>query len=490
VQLSSFVGRENDIAFARKLLQDTRLLTLTGSGGCGKTRLALRVAAEVSDQFAGGVWWVALASLSDGELIPSALARAMGIRVPADRRPLDVVLGHLADQTALLGLDNCEHMVGAVADFIDGRLRASPRTKVLATSREPMVIEGEVTWRVPSLAFPPEIKREPSALGQYDAVRLFIERAVQVRPNFAVTNENAPAVTEICSRLDGIPLALELAAARTRMLTPEKIAAQLDDRFRLLAGGARTAMPRQQTLLASIDWSHDLLEADERALFRSLGVFAGGFTLDAAEAVAPGVEVDRYDVLDVLAQLVNKSLVPETGTDERYRLLETIRHYAHDRLEEAGEGPATRDRHLAWAIGLAEALEKSATNAHRGALDQLEIEHPNFRAALEWGTAAGHIAEVLRTVAALGFFWTQRGHYDEAQRWMTLVDELEPATAAVLLARAHSVVAYVALHGGDPIRARRTAAAALTEAREQGDRETEARCSLRRQKVSRQSVST
>ena len=309
IELSSFIGRDEDVAYAAKLLLDTRLLTLTGSGGCGKTRLALRAAAEASGDFDDGVWWVALAPLADGGLIASTVAAAMGVRLPADRQAIDVVFGHLANRGSLVVLDNCEHLLESVATFVDQLLRAAPTAKVLATSREPLSVEGEVTWRVPSLTLPPPTATEPEALCQYDAVRLFIERAVQVRPSFAVDNHNAPAVAEICSRLDGIPLALELAAARTRVLTPERIAAELGDRFRLLTGGSRTALPRQQTLLASVDWSHDLLGADERAVFRRLGVFAGGFTLDAAEAVASAGGLGRYDVFDVLARLVSKSLV-------------------------------------------------------------------------------------------------------------------------------------------------------------------------------------
>lgn len=363
VQLSSFVGRDDDIEFTAKLLSETRLLTLTGSGGCGKTRLALRVAAEVSDQFRDGVWWVALAPLSGGESVAIAVADAMGVRIPPDRPAIDVVVNQLRERAALVVLDNCEHVVGAAAELADRLLRAAPRTRMLATSRESLAVEGEVTWRVPSLPLPPPSEVLTEQLTQYSAVQLFIERALQVRPNFAVTNDNAPAVAEICHRLDGIPLAIELAAARTRVLPPERIAAELDDRFRLLAGGARSALPRHQTLLASIDWSHDRLDPAERALFRRLGTFAGGFTLDAAEAVGAGPGVERFEVLDVLAQLANKSLVQpdesiSIGSGERYLLLETIREYALDRLEEAGESTSVRHRHLAWAVDLAEQLDE------------------------------------------------------------------------------------------------------------------------------------
>jgi predicted ATPase len=308
----------------------TRLVTLTGPGGCGKTRLALQVAACQADAFADGVWFADLTPCSDDEQVASAIAAEVGA---------EDLEAQLRDRHVLLVLDNCEQAVGPVASLVDALLRACPRLSVLATSREPLRVEGEMAWRVPPLSLPAE--NEPvaiEALTQYDAVKLFVDRALRARPNFAVTADNAPAIAEICHRLDGIPLALELAAALVRMLAVEQILDGLHDRFRLLTGGARTAVPRQQALLASVDWSHELLTDAERTVFRRLAVWPGRFTLDGAEAVAAGDGVDRLAVLQLLMSLADRSLVvlDEVGPPARYRLLETIRQYALDRLRESG----------------------------------------------------------------------------------------------------------------------------------------------------------
>lgn len=479
VQLSTFVGREDDIERAVALLSETRLLTLTGSGGCGKTRLAQRVAGEASARFSDGVWWVELAPVTDADVVPSVIADAIGVRVPADKDTTETLVGHLQRSAVLVVLDNCEHLVSAVAALTDRLLRACPGLSILTTSREPLAVEGEVTWRVPSLPVPPGASEEPDAVRQYDAVRLFIERAVQARPNFAVTNENAPAVAQICHRLDGIPLAIELAAARTRLLPPERIAAELDDRFRLLSGGSRTAMPRQQTLLASVDWSHNLLDIAERALLRRLGVFTGGFTLEAAESVAAFPPLDEYAVFDLLARLVDKSLVQVDDTESgaaRYRLLETIRQYAVDRLDDAGEVSTVRGRQVRWAVALAEVMEPGATNAHGDALDRLDLELPNLRAALEWSTSADDCEQALRLVAALAFFWAHRGHYAEEAAWTPKAIAHSPADGHPLLARARWAGAYVRFYAGDFGGAYEQATRALEEARSAADRWCEARC--------------
>ena len=288
-QLTSFVGRGSEIAQAPEALDDTRLLTLTGAGGCGKTRLALQVAADVLDRVPDGGWWVELAPLAEEGLVGAAIAEVLGVRPLPGMTPLAAACAHLASRRALLILDNCEHLLAACAQAVEAILHAAPEVIVLATSRAPLGVAGETDWRVPSLSLPsPAASQQSEALSQSDAVRLFIERALKVRPNFAVTNENAPAVAPICSELDGIPLAIELAAARIRVLSVEQIAAGLSDRFRLLTGGAKSGLPRQQTLRASVDWSYDLLSADEQALLRRVSVFAGGFTLDAVEAVCSG----------------------------------------------------------------------------------------------------------------------------------------------------------------------------------------------------------
>jgi non-specific serine/threonine protein kinase len=346
--VTSFIGREREIDEVKRLLATTRLLTLTGAGGCGKTRLALEVAADALGAYPDGVWLVELAALADPRsalvpaLVPWAVASAVGARERPGSTVTDSLVDHLRTRTLLLVLDNCEHVVGAAAQLVDALLRSCPGLRILATSREALGSAGETTWRVPSLAAPPrsaagELPLEH--LTRYEAVRLFVDRARAALPGFAVTDQSAPALAEICRRLDGIPLAIELAAARVRVFSVEQIAARLDDRFRLLTAGQRTAMPRRRTLRATVDWSYALLSEPERALLRRLSVFAGGWAFEAAEAVAAGDGIHPYAVLDLLAQLVDKSLViaEELRGAVRYRLLETIRQYARDRLPEAGE---------------------------------------------------------------------------------------------------------------------------------------------------------
>ncbi len=348
-QLSSFVGRERELGEIRKLLGGTRLLTLIGAGGLGKTRLTLHVAAELLDEYPDGVWFVELAPLSDARLVPQAVASALGVTEEAGRPVIEALVKLAADRRMLLILDNCEHLIDACAELARQLLQAGPHLKILASSREPLRLAGETTFPVPALATPDA--SEPISvdrLSQFEAVRLFAERAAAAQPAFRVTAQNAAAVADICRRLDGIPLALELAAARARSLSIETIAARLGDRFALLVGGDRTALPRQQTLRALIDWSHELLTQDERLLFRRLAVFAGGFTLEGAEALRAAGKDDLPDVLAVLSQLVEKSLVELDTEGERHRLLETVRQYAQERLDESGEADRARAAHLAF----------------------------------------------------------------------------------------------------------------------------------------------
>ena len=475
VEVSSFIGRDGDISRGVALLAETRLLTLTGAGGCGKTRLAQRIAGRVLHRYEGGVWWTELASLADEGLIADAVAAVLGVRVPPGRDAVDALAGYLQTAPALVVIDNCEHLIAGAAAFVHRLLRSTPGTAILATSREPLAVEGEVTWRVPSLSLPPAACGTPEAVGHYDAVRLFVERAAQADPDFRVSNENAPAVAQICQRLDGIPLALELAAARVRSLTPERIAAALDDRFRLLAAHRRGVVPRQKTLLASVDWSHELLGPEERVLFRRLGIFARGFTVDAADVVAAFDPVPDRTAVDVLARLVDKSLV-HLDAPGRYRLLETIRQYALDRLADAGETEELQDRHLAWAGDLARTLESEATDAHPAALDELETEHANLRAALDWAAVAGRHDRALEIVGSLAFFWAQHGHYREAADWESRLVERPGATGGQAVARARWGCAYVRFYGGDAAGAYERAQIGLTEANAAGDSSTAARC--------------
>jgi predicted ATPase/class 3 adenylate cyclase len=478
-ELTSFVGRRAELAQIGEPLQRVRLLTLTGAGGCGKTRLALQAAADAMDRHPDGVWWVELARLEDSALLLAAVIGALRLREVQGWALLDTLVEHLQARRALVVLDNCEHLLAACAELADALLRGCASLTMLATSRAPLGVPGEVTWRVPSMSLPAEPQREPvEALQLSDAVSLFIDRATQVRPNFAITAANAPAVAQICHDLDGIPLAIELAAARVRMLAPEQIARALSDRFHLLTGGARTVLPRHQTLEASIDWSHELLSDAERALLRRLSVFAGGWTLDAAEQVCPGEGIDRYGVLDLLTGLVDKSLVTtdEQGPETRYRLLETVRQYATARLTDAGEVGGLRDRHLAYHLALVETAEPQVLGAGLDdpVLHTLATELPNLRAALEWAAATDPNAG-LRLVDALTLFWLFTGRYQEgdnayARALDAAGEEPTPLRGRVLAGRG-----YLAVFGGGYEAASGWAQAALEAGEACGDLWTQGR---------------
>ena len=419
-QVSSFIGREREIAEVKALLGKTRLLTLTGAGGGGKTRLSLQVAADLLTGDGDGVWLVELAALADPALVPQAVADVLGIKEGAGQPIQRTLVEALKAKRLLLILDNCEHLVVACASLAADLLRACPDLHILASSREPLNVSGEQTYRVPSLSLPdPKQAQTVESLSQFEGVRLFVERAQAVQPSFAVTSASAPAVAQICWRLDGIPLAIELAAARVRSLSVEEINARLDSRFRLLTGGSRVALPRQQTLRALIDWSYDLLNAQEKLVLLRTCVFAGGWTIPAAEAVCAGDGVEQWEVLDLLAALVDKSLVvtEPAGDRTRYRLLETVRQYAEECLRGTGEAERRRDRHLSWCVALAEAASSQLRGSEQGMwLARLETEHDNLRAALAWGDGAAtgpHGAT--RLVAALCRFWYVRGHWSEGR---------------------------------------------------------------------------
>ncbi|HEX9532289.1 MAG TPA: tetratricopeptide repeat protein [bacterium] len=423
VQLTSFIGRGHEKAEVRKLLSTTRFITLTGSGGAGKTRLALQVAAEALEEFPDGVWLVELAALTNPSLVPKAVASALGI--PEPEQPGRMLTETLADalrgKSVLVVLDNCEHLVPACAHLTTDLLGTCPNLRILATSREALGVTGETTWRVPSLSVP-DLQRLPPLdhIAEYEAVRLFIDRAVTSAPQFAITRDNAPAVAQVCHRLDGIPLAIELAAARVKVLAVEQIAARLEDRFRLLTGGSRTALPRQQTLRAAMDWSYDLLSEQERTVLRRLSVFAGGWTLVAAEAVCSGDGVEASAILDLLAQLVDKSLVGvETkGNEARYGLLETVRQYGLDRLMESEKALIVRRKHRDWFLELVERAERELRGPRQILwLDRLENELDNLRAALEWSMKEAPAAG-LRLAGELQWFCQIRGHLSEGRKWL------------------------------------------------------------------------
>jgi len=422
IQVTSLVGREEELAAVRGLLGTTRLLTLTGSGGAGKTRLALQVGADVLDEYADGVWLVELAAVTDERLVPQVAATALGLREEPGRPIVETLLDAVRAKRLLLILDNCEHLVRASGELAERIIGSCPDVRVLATSREVLGAAGEVTWRVPSLALPPTgegLAPRVETVSQYAAVRLFIERAESVLPGFAVTNDSAPAVAEICWRLDGIPLAIELAAARVNVLSTEQILARLDDRFRLLTGGRRTALPRQQTLRAAVDWSYALLTAEERVLFRRVSVFAGGFTLEAAEQVCSGGAVLDPAVLDLLASLVRKSLVAaDVGGGTRYRLLETLRAYGREKLMEAGDFEDTSRRHWAAYMALAQRARLMLSGVEEPAwLARLDADHGNLREALSWAVRSDP-ASAPQLAASLVRFWDVRCHWTEGEEWL------------------------------------------------------------------------
>jgi predicted ATPase/serine/threonine protein kinase len=448
--VTSFVGRERELEEIAERLADVRLLTLAGAGGVGKTRLALRVASIISVDFPGGVWCLSLAPLSDPALVPAALAAALQVRDRPGEAILDVLVEALGRTTTLLVLDNCEHLVEAAASLASTLLGACAGLTILATSREPLGIAGEAIWRVPPLALPsPD---EPAAsLAREAAVALFVDRARLVKPSFRLTDRNVATIAKLCRRLDGIPLAIELAASRARVLAPEQIHARLDDMFYLLTGGARDALPHHQTLRGTMDWSHSLLSEEQRVLFRRLAVFAGGFDLEAAERVArdPAGEPERTPapgprppdhVFDVLAQLVDKSLVvaEEHGEDVRYALLEPMRQYAAEKLAASGDEWALRRAHRDWYLDLAERLTREIYGPRRSELGaRLGVEHDNLRTALAWTLRVARDAdEGLRFVIALGRFWHSTGRYREGLEWIN--EAVAAGTAGTPRLRAHA----------------------------------------------------
>jgi len=452
--LTGFVGRSVALDEVRRLLASVRLLTLTGPGGVGKTRLALQVAFAALDQFRDGIWWVDLASLCDANLVAHQVAAALGLpEDPACSR--EAAIGHhLASAELLLVFDNCEHLVAACAALSEQLLRSCPGLHILATSREALGVGGEIVWRVPPLSLPcVDGPVTEEALAESDAAQLFLQRARAIQPDLAMTPERAAAVARVCCRLDGLPLAIELAAARVGVLSLPQIAARLDDRFRLLTAGSRTADPHHQTLEAALAWSYDLLSPSEQRLFERLAVFSGGFTLRSAEAVAgdtaatlarqglsvqdtsgthgpsgrstlPGdsvetVPVAARDVLDLLSQLVAKSLVEVLGAEPpRYQMLETIRQYALERLLASGDAERIRAQHLAYHVGLAEGAEARLMGEDQVQwLRLIEADHDNLRAALAW-SQAGAAQEGLRLAAALAAFWLRTGQLSEGSGWL------------------------------------------------------------------------
>jgi len=482
IPLTSFVGRQQETATVKQLLGTARLLTLTGAGGCGKTRLAIQVATDLANanRFKHGVWWVDLAPLSDAALVPQAIATVFNLQEPSGVPLPTVLANYFRAKELLLVLDNCEHLIAACAQLVEELLHACAELKILATSREGLGITGEVVWRVPSLSVPDPRCATLDELIQSDAVLLFAQRAQAVVPRWEL-EDNAATVARVCARLDGIPLAIELAAVRVKSLPVEQIAERLDDRFGLLTLGSRTALPRHQTLRATMDWSYDMLMDAERSLLRRLSVFAGGFTWEAVEAVCgePSTvnrqpSAARCSLLDLLTSLVDKSLVvvEQKGSVTRYSLLETVRQYAREKLLEANECEVYAQRHRDWFLQFAEqAAPKLRGREQLEWCERLDLEIDNLRAALEWslGQADRDSAEMtLRLAGALVWFWLVRGYWDEARTWL----ERSLANGVITPARAMPLVGLGLMESntGTPGRQPALYDEALMLYRQQGDR--------------------
>ena len=468
VEPTSFVPRDAELAELTALIAEARLVTLTGSGGCGKTRLALHAAAQRAGAHADGVWLVELASLRDPAQVAASIADVLQVRQRGpDSGPAELAAA-IGPRELLLVLDNCEHLIRSCAEVANGLLRACPQLRILATSREPLGVPGEVTWRVPSLRFPAG-QVPPGDLDRFEAVRLFAERARLARPRFALTGDNAAAVTEICARLDGIPLAIELAAARAGVFSAAQIAAGLQDRFRLLTGGARTAVPRQQTLAASVGWSYDLLAEPERAVLRQLSVFSGGFTLDAAGAVAAGAGQPE-EVLPLVSQLADKSLIvgAEDGTGDRFRMLETIRDYAAARLLEADDAAGAQARHFGF---FSQAVDRRAGEDEDSYCGRLRADYDNIRVALGWASRQDDPELLLGLVTRLVVFWSASTHLAEAVQWLRAATERGRDADPGLRARALGALTQIAGLARDMPAAFAAGTEGLAVLRQLGDKE-------------------
>ncbi|MEO8740580.1 MAG: tetratricopeptide repeat protein [Casimicrobiaceae bacterium] len=473
-QLTSFVGRFNEVAEVKRLLRETRLLTLTGAGGCGKTRLSLQVAADMLEDYADGVRLVELAALSDPGLLPQTVASVLGLKEQPGKTLTQTVIERIAARRLLLILDNAEHLLVACGDLVGDLLDACPELVVLTSSREPLRVRGELTFRVPPMPTPdPKRDVTPEQLSPFESVRLFVERARLNTPHFSVTPQNAPALASVCHRLDGIPLAIELAAARVRAMSIEQLDQRLDQRFRLITGISRTAPRRQQTLQALIDWSYDLLNDAEKALLCRASAFAAGWTLEAAEKVCVGEGVEDWEVLGILTSLTDKNLVVTEERSEtiRYRLLETVRQYARERLVESSDEQAVGQRHRDCFLALAEHAEGKLNGGEQVRwLQRLEDEHENLRAGLGFSVAESGSQAGLRLCGALQRFWITRGHVSEGRGWCERLigkaggDDRTPERAKVL--NAASALAY---YQGDYRACRALSEESLAIRRELGD---------------------
>jgi predicted ATPase/class 3 adenylate cyclase len=472
-QLTSFVGRDTVLADVAALVQQSALVTLVGPGGAGKTRCAIQAGAELLDGWIDGVWLAELAKIADPSLVASVIAQVLNVQETPSRPVIDSLIPFLKRKKLLLIVDNCEHVIDAARSVVSAILQACPDVRILVTSREALNIAGEEVYRMPSLEVPATTKVTSESAAGYGAIALFTDRAVSVEKTFALTDKNAPAVAEICRRLDGIPLAIELAAARVKVLSPRQLAQKLDERFRVLTGGDRSALPRQQTMRALIDWSYDLLSAPERTLFRRLAIFAGGFTLETVNAVCIDDAVDEIAVLDLLTSLVDKSLVQVDhgirGTT-RYRLLESTREYAREKLEESGEAAALARAHAQAYLALAERLEREwLVTPSREWMARVEPELENWRAALTWALEGGSdvlLGQRLASLSAVAFVTSQA----EGRRWVHVAQRtVSDQTPAELAARLDLQEAYTDWRFGQHEESYAAAQRAMARFRELGN---------------------
>ena len=469
VQLTNFIGREKELKHAKELFNDTHLLTLTGSGGAGKTRFSLQAGADLIDDFANGVWFIELAAISDPVFLPVTINNALGIKEEPMKTPEETLTDYLKDKEILLILDNCEHLINACADLTERLLTSCPKLNIIATSREALNCDGEQTYRIPPLTQPnPDQKDTPEQLTQYESVRLFVERAIAVNPKFRVDNENAAALAEVCSRLDGIPLAIELAAARIKVLSVEKIYERLDDRFNLLTGGKRTALPRQQTLRALIDWSYDLLSDNEKILWSRLSVFSGGWTLEAAEEVCTYDSISKNEILDLLSQLTEKSIIIYDGTKDRYKILENIKQYGSEKLQ---DDTVIFLQHLNYYLEFSEkAKPELQGESLKIWIDKIEADHRNFLSAIEWSINNDRLENGAVIADAVGKYWDISGFYSIGIRLFEIILKNPGTLSKSLNAKILSLAGYFKNINGDYEQGKKYLEKSLSLRKEIGDK--------------------
>jgi predicted ATPase len=477
IPLTSFIGREKELKEVAVLFSKSRLITLTGSGGVGKTRLAIQVVVDILEMFPDGVWFLDLAPLTDPALVASTLINVLGLRESTELSANDLLINYFRSRTALVIFDNCEHLIEACAQIINSLLGSCENLSILATSRETLRVSGELNYRVPSLEIlRSNIEAGVDTFSKIESVQSFTERATLAAPNFAKDLQNVPVTAEICQRLDGIPLAIELAAARVNVLTVEQILKRLDNRFNLLTGGLRTYLPRHQTLRTTIDWSYNLLSQQEQLLLGRLSVFVGGWTLEAAESVCMGDGIEMSGILDLLTQLLNKSLVvveQTEGMETRHRMLETIRQYAREKLLEAQGSEIIQDRHLAYFVKMVEQAEPQLYRSNQVFwMKKLEAEIDNLRMAIEWALA-NNVESGLRIAATPWRFWWERSYLQEVGNWLTHLLE-QYKTTDTLHAQALAILSLCLFRQSDFSETIRSAKKSLHMARILSDKHTEA----------------